>query len=384
MSNLSQALMKYYSREGKRILFENGDSMNQLALSMWERLGFQQIDASVLSRVIKGERLFTAPQLRAFCSLLSLPRHDEEHLVTCLQQDYNSRLDLVVGTTLISSSLTQELIKSLTINAFEMFYQGNYDALEKKYDFIQQLASSYSTSNGDSGIINESLGLILYIKGRTIANGELSSHVISRIYPIFNQLIKISQISCSKVLYGYAYVLMSTAYYLAGGYSDSFSKHKFYSTSIKLAKKAVDNLPEDDHESIFALRSMAASAYYIHDQETIFFVLKKAKMIIPKQPKKNYINTLHLSMTLSKGLAASKVTDPFSIQESASNHFKRTLLNTGVYEISGIKEEVDTLLLLNTQEKSYMQNRLKTGLNLATEYNFPRQKKYFKKLLRTV
>jgi hypothetical protein len=384
MSNLSKALQKYYSRDRKRVFFRNGQSLNQLALAMWERLGFQQIDASVLSRVLKGERLFTTPQLKVFCGLLELPKNEEDYLFACLQQDHNARLDLYAGTTYISSSLAEELVKDLTKNAFELFYQGNYGALEKKYELIHQLAASYLLGNSGDQAIGEALGLNLYLRGRTIANGELPSRVIDKIYPIFSQLIKMSRTSHSRLLHGYAYVLLCTAYYLAGGYSNSSAKYRFYSTSIKLAKKAVDNLPEDDHEALFALRSMAASAYYIHDQATVLYVAKKVKEVIPKQPKENYINALHLSITLSKGLAATNTSNPFLIQEFATNHFKRSLSHTGVYEVSAIKEEIDTLLLLGTQDNSYIQRRLKEGLELASEYNFSRQKKYFNKLLRTL
>jgi len=384
MPNLSKALQRYYSRDKKRVLFRNGQSLNQLALSMWERLGFKQIDASVLSRVLKGERLLTAPQLKVFCRLLGLSKNEEDYLFACLQQDYDARLDLYAGTTHISSSLAEDLIKELTKNAFETFYQGDYDALDKKYELIQQLAGFYLLSNQDEKMIGEALGLNLYLKGRTIANGELPSRVVDKVYPIFNQLIKMSQTSHSKLLYGYAHVLLCTAYYLAGGYSNSSAKHRFYSISIKLAKKAVDSLPEDDHESFFALRSMVASACYIHDQATILYVAKRAEEAIPKQPKENYINTLHLSITLSKGLAATNASNPFSIQEFVTNHFKRSLANTGVYEVSAIKEEVDTLLLLKTQDNGYIQRRSKEGLDLANEYNFSRQKKYFNRLLRTL
>jgi hypothetical protein len=366
------------------VLFRNGQSLNQLALSMWERLGFQQIDASVLSRVLKGERLLTAPQLKAFCRLLGLSKKEEDYLFACLQQDYDARLDLYAGTTHISSSLAEGLIKELTKNAFETFYRGDYDTLDRRYELIQQLADFYLLSNRDEKMIGEAVGLNLYLKGRTIANGELPSRAIDKVHPIFNQLVKMGQTSHSKLLHGYAHVLLCTAYYLAGGYSDSSIKHRFYSTSIKLAKEAVDNLPENDHESFFALRSMVASASYIHDQATILYVAKRVEEVIPRQPKENYINTLHLSMTLSKGLAATNASNPFSIQEFAVNHFNRSLANTGVYEVSAIKEEVDTLLLLKTQDNGYIRRRLKEGLALANEYNFSRQKKYFNKLLRTL
>ncbi len=384
MSHLSQALQKYYSREGKRILFRNGRSLNELAQIMWERLGFHQVDASVLSRVLKGERLLTAPQLRVLCASLAIPKQEEEYLLACLQQDRSAKLEVYANTIHLSSSLIQNVMEELTKSSFDTFYQGNYDALEKKYDVIQNLANSYTLNNGNNPAIGELLGLALYLKGRTIANGELPSRVIGKVYPVFTQLIALSKIHRSQRLYGYAYVLLSTTYYLAGGYSDSSKKHRFYRDSIRFAKKAIDCLPADDHESLFALRSIAASGTYIHDRDAILYVMERTKAILPKQPRENYINMLHLTMTLSKGLASAHVANPFAVQESASAHFKKSLANTGVYEISAIKEEIDTLLLLGTQEKAYVQRKLREGLSLSDDYHFSRQKKYFAKLLRSL
>jgi hypothetical protein len=274
------------------------------------------------------------------------------------------------------------VILELTKEAFRDFYKADYLSLDKKYNLVQQLASSYVLGNCCSDAIGEALGLNLYLRGRAIANGELPTHVVAKLYPIFRQLLKIGKQYHSRTLQGYAYVLLCTGYYLAGGYSDSSRKQKCYGTSIKFASTAIDILPEDDHESLFALRSMVASAAYIRDQETISYVSRRAMEIIPKQPDGNYINALHLSMTISKGLAALSASNPFTVQEFTSNHFKRTLANTGVYEVSAIKEEIDTLLLLNTNDTNYIHSRIKEGRSLASDYGFSRQKRYFNKLLR--
>lgn len=384
MSNLSKALQKYYSREGKTVVFRNKQSLNQLALAMWKKLGFQQIDASVLSRVLKGERLFTAGQLTTFCQLLNLPNREQDYLFACLQQDYNSKLDLPLEVAHISAGLSQEIISELTANAFHMFYQGSYSALDKKSELVQHLSSMLALSHTTTPVIYESVGLNLYLKGRSLANGALPSQVIGSIYPLYSQLIKLSRQINSQRLYGYAHILLCNGYYLAGGYSNAAAKHKSYSHSIRHGKIALTYLAEDDHESLFALRCMASSASYINDQATTAHVVKRAKQVIPRQPKDNFINSLHLSMSLSRCLAITGAANPFATQELASKYFRRSLANTGVYEVSGIKEEVDTLLLLRTQDTNYIQTKIKEGLNLAQQYNFRRQKKYFNKLLRSL
>ena len=67
-------------------------TLNQLAWEMWERLGYREIDPSVLSRVLNGERLFTLKQLGVFCGALSLKEKDRDELQNCLATDLSRRL----------------------------------------------------------------------------------------------------------------------------------------------------------------------------------------------------------------------------------------------------------------------------------------------------
>lgn len=76
MSFLSEALRQYYHHVSNRIFFKDGVTLNQLAILMWEKLGYREIDASVLSRVINGVRLFTKRQLSVFCKIMNL-KYDE-------------------------------------------------------------------------------------------------------------------------------------------------------------------------------------------------------------------------------------------------------------------------------------------------------------------
>lgn len=89
---LSKALQKYYTRKGNRLIFSNGMTLNQLAWEMWERLGYREIDPSVLSRVLKGQRLFTLKQLGVFCGVLSLKEKNRGELQNCLAVDLSRRL----------------------------------------------------------------------------------------------------------------------------------------------------------------------------------------------------------------------------------------------------------------------------------------------------
>jgi hypothetical protein len=383
MTHLSQALQKYYARVGKRILFTNHQSLNQLALAMWEELGCSQIDASVLSRVLKGERLFTVQQLRAFCKLLQLTTGEQEYLLACLQQDFDARLSHQTGITRLSAPLAQEIIGELSSDIFQMFYQGQYPMVSKRIELVRQLAHAASIYNTKDRLANIAWANNLYICGRIIGISKATG-LVAQTMPIYRELIGLSRLCRSEVLYGYAHALLSDAYYGAGGYSENETRRKLYATSVKLAAKALNYLPEDDHESFFALRTMAASAYYLHDREAVDYVFGKAKQAIPRQPQSNRVNLLQLVMTLSKCLAAQQTARPFQVRDIAAKYFDGDLTGAGAYEISGIKEEVDTLRVLRSSEYQYMRNRIQQGIDMAGDYELPRYQTYFNRILRTM
>lgn len=69
MTDSAKLLKNYYKKEGSKIIFRNGMNLNQLAMEMWEKMGYGGVDASVLSRVLKGERLFSSIQMASFNTL---------------------------------------------------------------------------------------------------------------------------------------------------------------------------------------------------------------------------------------------------------------------------------------------------------------------------
>jgi hypothetical protein len=91
-NHLSKELQKYYTREGNRVVFYNSMTLNQLALEMWEKLGYKEIDASVISRVINGERLITGNQLEAFVKILKISSTESLRLREALIRDYSERI----------------------------------------------------------------------------------------------------------------------------------------------------------------------------------------------------------------------------------------------------------------------------------------------------
>lgn len=73
MSLQSQILSKYYQRHDNSIRFTNGLSLNQLARSMWDDVGYPCIDVSTLSRVINGLDSLNKDQVLTIARVLDFP-----------------------------------------------------------------------------------------------------------------------------------------------------------------------------------------------------------------------------------------------------------------------------------------------------------------------
>ncbi len=87
MTSLAKKLEQYYRRDKSKIIFCNGMNLSDLAVSMWEQLGYREIDASVISRVLQGERLFSFKQLKIFCEILKIPQQEMNSLVDSLYSE---------------------------------------------------------------------------------------------------------------------------------------------------------------------------------------------------------------------------------------------------------------------------------------------------------
>lgn len=89
--SLTNELKKFYAREGRKIVFTNGMNLSKLADEMAFQLemetGFEQVDPSVLSKVINGKRLFNHDQLNVFCDVLEVSDEDRWRLKTALHEE---------------------------------------------------------------------------------------------------------------------------------------------------------------------------------------------------------------------------------------------------------------------------------------------------------
>jgi len=219
----SLELQKFYTRKANRIVFSNGMSLNQLALEMWERLGFHDIDPSVLSRVLKGERRFTPQQLETLAQVLNLSSSEYINL----QLDYCREI-------LSETGLKENLIDSL-IYQTEYIEQGlkkteearSYDSQSLAYLWITALdnllKSKIDTSTDRKSKIKlySLWGQVLRKKAWIILEYIPESQVIPEISKITVLFEKIAEITGDLQFRGYAQSYMGSIAFRQKKYRES-------------------------------------------------------------------------------------------------------------------------------------------------------------------
>lgn len=165
MDSLKEALKKHYTHKGNRLIFSNGMNLNQLALAMWERLGFEGVDSSVLSKVLNGKRLFKLKQLEIFCDLLSLERGHRvrlnEVLIEELSIRYGFKEDFFVERSATFLDLVDYTLQRIQVSRnidtprFSLEWVGGvidrveeevkYVANEKRYERLLQILGGLYT-----------------------------------------------------------------------------------------------------------------------------------------------------------------------------------------------------------------------------------------------
>lgn len=381
--SLAKALQKYYTREGKKLIFLNNKSLNQFALSMWERLDYQQIDASVLSRVINGERLFTQKQLKIFCDLLGIQGNEKELLFKELHDDYLIKNGFYPVSFDHSLDTNIELIEDIIKEGFYFFYNGDTYQANRLSLILQTHIESlehYKKSDRYRSKLGELKALSLYLQGRYLTSITQSNEVLKKSLFISNEILSIANQLKSKRFYSYAYTLLSDIYYVAGGYSRAKIKREYFKQAINFGKLSLTYLPLDDPESVVTIRDIIAATIFLDDRQKFLQMSYFAEDILIRQPIENAFSSIHLVGTLQKGFAYFHEYKSLKIKSKFIKHFGKDLQGAGAWEISDIKTELETLKILDTNDKDYFTQLIQRGLKLAEQKNLIRHKKYFLKL----
>jgi hypothetical protein len=244
MGRLANILQNYYRTKGNKIVFKNGLTLNGLAVQMWERLEYKEIDSSVLSRVIHGQRLFTYKQLEVFCEALSLQEKEKTELKYALSQDILSR-----------SNINTDIFRGR--NSTFYLDRDNYDhipnilKLLRKDGHPEEVVSLSQTFeniiDSKSYLQNEDkkiLGKIYNEKSRAFGETSSPQKVFSLMNALNKRAVEFGEEANDREILDMAYMNVGGAYYVAKGWRDSsmFLESKFKKVSAKTQLEFVRTL----------------------------------------------------------------------------------------------------------------------------------------------
>lgn len=384
-THLASGLKKFYERTDYKFIFTNGMSLNRLALEIWERLGHQEVDASVLSRVLRGNRSFTPFQLEVFCSILKIPKSEKQYLHHCLYLDYCSRFGVKLEGVLSPTYDVYDLVEALLKKAEQLLLKGKCSELEVLTSVIEQQLNHFlaqSLEDFKKEKTYQLLGKCLYLKGRGIGSVGLPNKVIDETIPVSNLLFEIAKNKKNKDASAYANTLLANAYYVAGNYSKSLKSSYFYSKSSEYAKQAISSFSDKRNEKLFAIRTLVASSGFLKNADMFAYAKDKANKALKVTPEENYVNALHLYGTMGKTEALLGCSEAIKTRLIPRKFFNKTLKGKGIYEVSDIRNELELYLILKIKDRNYVKKMANRGLAVARKNDYIRHIRSIKRILR--
>lgn len=386
MTQLSRELKNYYLTLDNKRVFQEKYTLNNLALEMWQRLGYRGIDASALSRIINGKRLFTVEQLTTFCTVLRLNKDARDNLFLALEEDYLHRYGLKLEPPRGSSS---HIIDLFTSQLNRLYYARKHGYLQLVVDWVDELMSQTRLyAKRESNVLYKRkllalLGDVLFEKGYVAGSMLFPEENMSIIQPLVKELLMLAKGLNSPKLAAKAYIILAFAYYALGRYSRRAQYRKFYEKSLSITKRALGIGLLSDTIALTYWRYVALNGTYLSD----ISVFQKAEQEIRKIVKSNLHDTHFSYITWALDSIArgqSYFGDPKAVDTVfESKKFGRKLQwRDPLREAATIRNELEVLHNLKTGDTFYKQKQAQRGLVLATDHGFFRYKKYFTNYLK--
>lgn len=234
MRRLATILQKYYKTKGNKIVFKNGLTLNGLSILMWEILEYKEVDSSVLSRVIHGQRLFTYKQLEAFCEALSLQEKEKIELKYALSQDILLRSNITDIFRVEDSifDLARENYDRI-LNILRLLRKDGHpeEVISLSQIFESIIDAKYYLQSQDKKI----LGKIYNEKSRAFGETSSPQKVLSLMNVLNKRAIEFGEETKDQEILDMAYMNVGGAYYVAKRWKDSsmFLESRFKKVSAK-------------------------------------------------------------------------------------------------------------------------------------------------------
>jgi len=371
--NLAGALANYSQRNKGKVIFRTGLSLNKLALAMWEQSEFCGIDASILSKVLSGKRLFTPLQLNVFCKVLNIKHGDREYLFYCLHKDQYLKNGIVPNTPFVPSSGTHLFIKTLMHQADSLFRAGKwkdlYDLSGIMRSYLYEYVSTMYPHTPEDPLIT-TYQKVLYLRARSMTSIAPQDTIMKETRAVIRALRHYPNKTFAHLTPGYVASLEAYAYRVLGLFPtprNATFDPKTAAMSRRCAAKALEVLPPTDFEYVGSLRNVIDSSIALGERDAFLYYSKIAKRIVSIQPKANFLNAMQLAVTVGKGMAVFKIGDPFVLKEKTEKYFNRTLAGTKIFELSILKTELEIYIALGSTKDSLIKQKIQRALTLADE-----------------
>lgn len=244
MGRLAAILQNYYKTKGNKIVFKNGLTLNGLSVVMWEVLKYKEVDSSVLSRVIHGQRLFTYRQLEVFCEALSLQEKEKIELKYALSQDVllrsNINADIFRGGKSIFDLARESYDRILNILRL-LRKDGHPEEVISLSQIFENIIDSKSYLQSQDKKI---LGKIYNEKSRAFGETSSPQKVLSLMNALNKRAIEFGEATKDREILDMAYMNVGGAYYVAKRWKDSsmFLESMFKKVSAKTQLEFVRTL----------------------------------------------------------------------------------------------------------------------------------------------
>lgn len=311
MSSLAKKLEQYCHRNKSKIIFSNGMNLSDLAISMWEQLGYREIDASVISRVLRGERLFSFKQLKIFCEILKIPQREMNSLVDSLYSELCFKFGFeeifyVQETKHLTNLITDNLGK------ISLMKEKGYPIVAINWiDDISEKIKLELTQSRDPvirKILNELFAKLLIQKIFCIYESDKQAVSVDKVFNIARKLDEINIELKDPSIFAFSKFSKGGAYYVKKSYklaipylqesillplSDSIKVQAFRQLSLCCAISGYENESEeinkilvkdwvkDSKDMNFQIFEGIARSYSeIHDEYRALSALEKANEIL--------------------------------------------------------------------------------------------------------
>lgn len=380
MTKLSQTLKKFYIRTGNRVFFDNQVPLNDLALKIWEKLGYKAIDSSVLSRVISGERLFTVSQLNTFCDVLQLTKEDRDFLNHSLSLDYLARYGIDLDSNYLPINDFVDLFDQYITKATNDLNKGRYnEILNFLYPIQQKIQSLITKVRSETlrdKLLNQ-LGNILYLNGFVISSFESPNTSVMKTKPLAKRLFSIASMTKNGLLNSYGYGILANTYYASGNYLKNSKSRTLYLLSILSAKKSYLNIPYSNRERLMVNSIHLLNLAYLGEKDSFNKLKSEALENYNRLFDKDYLLGLNLFSKLARGVAHLNLGDPFKIKQQFKN-----LDEGNIFEVSDVRSDLEIYAILKIKGDRNLRLRTKRALRIAQEQNSTRHIKGIKRFYR--